>query len=749
MLLALAAFSALVLGMFVYLLDRHPESAYFLSADWSLAKTHSSFGSIGDVLPSFAHAFAFSLITALILASSHRGALFACATWWVIDSLFEIGQLPSLAPHIAVSLPSWLGGIPFVENTAAYFLHGTFDAWDLAAIAAGAIGAYCMIVCSGQVSREGGASWANTQWRRASRWLGFWLITATGLFAVVGSGGGGGGGDDTLPATNVWLLIEEPSPGTVLDTSAVDLFGRAYCPECPPPEVGLGYCPAISCPSSTEIGVSWRNQTNGASGDASHGIVPRCSCLFSYCTSSCQHRWSASVPLAMGPNAIAVTASDMTGSFDSDSISISRVPPAPAGVVAAAEHNQVTISWNSVPEATSYNIYWSTSRTISKDTATVITGVTSPYTQTGLIDDVTYYYLVTAVTGGYEGFVSDVAWATAGWLTEAVAVTTSTTNQRDTSIDVDSARNPHVHYSYNEHVEPSSVYQYNYYTTKAAGTWNSVLVDTTSSVNANLVLDSSDIVHVGYLDFPGLTHAVYASGAWTAEVVDPQAECNAALVLDSADKAHAAYRAGSGSGDILRYANNTSGGWVVGVVDTFTSLGCVLSGNRVSLAVDAAGVAHIAYAGDYPDYGLKYATNQGGVWSTSIVDDGYIEQVSLAVEANGNVHIVYADNVSRLRYANNISGAWVVELLEDDGTPRYPSIAIDADGTAHISYLHDRYGELRYATNPFGVWSTIPVAAVGSVPFNAGADTAIAVDSLGKVYVSYFNGGSLEFTTNK
>ncbi len=595
--------------------------------------------------------------------------------------------------------------------------------------------------------------WTNRPGRRAARNARFWSLAVLGLFAITGCGGGGGdgGGDGTVPTptTNVWIVIDDPGDGAVLDTPAANLVGRAACPECPPPEVAFGYCPAISCPTETAISVSWRNQTNGASGAAFQGIGPTCSCLLSYCTSSCRHGWSASVPLETGPNAIVVTASDAAGTSDSDATTVSRVPPAPADVVAAAADGQVTLSWSSVAGATSYNLYWSTSRTISKDTATAIADVTSPYTHPGLTNDVTYYYLVTAVTGGYEGFASDVAWATAGWSTEDVAGTAATTDQRDTSIAVDAAHNPHVHYAYNEHVVPSSVYQTNKYATRAAGPWKIISVDDSSlEVNASIAPESSGAVHFGYLDFSGLTHAVYASGAWTREVIDPQAWCVASLVLDSAARAHAAYRADSGTVDVLRYVSNASGSWVKDDVDTYASLGCTFRG--VSAAVDdAGGVSHIAYAGDFPDYGLKYASNPGGAWSVSNVDDGYIRQVSLAVDGNGKVHIVYDDNVSRLRYASNRSGAWVVETIESEGSPSYPSLAVDPAGNAHVSYYSNDVGELRYATNAAGGWRIIPVDAVGSVPLNGGADTAIALDTLGKAHVSYFSGGRLKYVTNK
>ncbi|GFE58581.1 fibronectin type III domain-containing protein [Geobacter sp. AOG1] len=72
-------------------------------------------------------------------------------------------------------------------------------------------------------------------------------------------------------------------------------------------------------------------------------------------------------------------------------------PAAPTGVTAVGGTNQVTVSWAVVTGATSYNIYWSTTSGVTPATGTKITGVTSPYIQTGLAASTTYYYVVTAV----------------------------------------------------------------------------------------------------------------------------------------------------------------------------------------------------------------------------------------------------------------------------------------------------------------------------------------------------------------
>ncbi len=143
----LAGSGLLAIGLLVYVLDRVPESVYFLPTGWSLAEGGEGwFGSLGGQLPEFVHVYAFGLLTAAVLASSRRLVLLSCAAWWALDSLAELGQHATISPHIAAAVPAWFAGIPFLENTGPYFTHGTFDPLDFIAIAAGAVAAYFTIV---------------------------------------------------------------------------------------------------------------------------------------------------------------------------------------------------------------------------------------------------------------------------------------------------------------------------------------------------------------------------------------------------------------------------------------------------------------------------------------------------------------------------------------------------------------------------------------------------------------------------
>ena len=68
---------------------------------------------------------------------------------------------------------------------------------------------------------------------------------------------------------------------------------------------------------------------------------------------------------------------------------------------------QVTLSWDNVPNAVSYNIYWSHSPGVTKQNGKKIANVTNPYTFKGLERGKIYYFVVTALDNSKESKESD------------------------------------------------------------------------------------------------------------------------------------------------------------------------------------------------------------------------------------------------------------------------------------------------------------------------------------------------------
>ena len=144
--ISIIAISALCIGVLVYVFDRNAESIYLLPNWLSFNSTTGSFfGTIGNYIPTFVHVYAFILLTAAVAVPSITSIIPVCLSWFSLDSLLEVAQISSIARWIAMHTPDWFSGIPLLENTASYFMLGTFDALDLVSIAAGTLAAYLTV----------------------------------------------------------------------------------------------------------------------------------------------------------------------------------------------------------------------------------------------------------------------------------------------------------------------------------------------------------------------------------------------------------------------------------------------------------------------------------------------------------------------------------------------------------------------------------------------------------------------------
>ncbi|OQY04441.1 MAG: hypothetical protein B6I22_09520 [Desulfobacteraceae bacterium 4572_123] len=144
----LIGMTVLFIGILVYLVDRPPDQTYFVYKSFvNISLYHilpNLFGIIGNSLPSFAHVFSFILITAALIASKKREFIIICLFWFLINSLFELGQ--KFSTIFIKFIPDWFASIPFLENTGDYFVRGTFSFGDMAAITIGTIAAYFLLI---------------------------------------------------------------------------------------------------------------------------------------------------------------------------------------------------------------------------------------------------------------------------------------------------------------------------------------------------------------------------------------------------------------------------------------------------------------------------------------------------------------------------------------------------------------------------------------------------------------------------
>jgi ABC-type xylose transport system permease subunit len=149
--------SALLCGSLIYLIDRPPEHTYFVYSSPITISLFTTiphiFGGIGGSLPAFIHVFSFIVITAGLIFCQRKGYLIICLSWFLIDAAFEVGQ--KFTTWSISIIPDWFAGIPLLENTENYFLKGTFDFLDLAAIAFGTvIACFVLLITNKRKRRE-------------------------------------------------------------------------------------------------------------------------------------------------------------------------------------------------------------------------------------------------------------------------------------------------------------------------------------------------------------------------------------------------------------------------------------------------------------------------------------------------------------------------------------------------------------------------------------------------------------------
>lgn len=142
-LLAAAGGTALAMGILVYLTDRSA-SPVLLPRVAALAG-RQLFGMPGQWLPSFVHALAFGLLTAVALRPTAATRHLACAAWCAVNIAFEAGQHPALKSWWSGALDARAGDWIITRSVLNYFIRGTFDWSDACAAIVGALAAAALL----------------------------------------------------------------------------------------------------------------------------------------------------------------------------------------------------------------------------------------------------------------------------------------------------------------------------------------------------------------------------------------------------------------------------------------------------------------------------------------------------------------------------------------------------------------------------------------------------------------------------
>jgi hypothetical protein len=145
----LAGAGVLLLGVSIYLVDRPVGSAQWLprAGAWRGA---FSWGAWAGNLPSAAHAFAFGLMTALVMPRRGAWRAGACIAWGAIDMLAEAAQHEHLRAGAASLGQAVLGHGTLGQAWVRYVVAGRFDWGDLAAVFAATVLALVAVAFAAQ-----------------------------------------------------------------------------------------------------------------------------------------------------------------------------------------------------------------------------------------------------------------------------------------------------------------------------------------------------------------------------------------------------------------------------------------------------------------------------------------------------------------------------------------------------------------------------------------------------------------------
>ena len=327
-------------------------------------------------------------------------------------------------------------------------------------------------------------------------------------------------------------------------------------------------------------------------------------------------------------------------------------------------------------------------------------------------------------------------------------------NMTDRSLHYDSAGKPHVVYG-GEHL---------YYAWFDGSTWHKTTVDSSPDVGqyASLAFDTSNRPRIAYYDSANLAlkFAYIMNNVWYVQTLEspPVVLSSSPAEDDFVDPVNAQMLFDPPSrNDALQEGNSG-----IDAVENVDSLGNV--GKYTSIAIGSDNVVHISYyKSDGTNSELWYATWDGVTWGFEKVDrdPGGESDVglwtSIAVDGSNLPSISYmSEKYDDLKYAKHTASGWkttnVSEELgrKDDLEGVFTSLVMDSSGRPHISYLDFSVAgnyKLRYATaSTQGVWSSTGVDHGNKI----GYDTSIAINNTSStLIISYYDGGNghLKFAT--
>lgn len=272
------------------------------------------------------------------------------------------------------------------------------------------------------------------------------------------------------------------------------------------------------------------------------------------------------------------------------------------------------------------------------------------------------------------------------------------------SMAVDSSDHPHFVYD----TRRETGLHYTYWDGKR---WHRQVIDPGhTNYFTSIQLDSHDRPRISYYLYHlptgeyslHLKYANYDGKQWYIQTVDPRMHTGKmnALAVDRDGNPHIAYSYLGSTGDML-YAHWAESRWQFAAADLARTENTHL-GYGNTIALDSKDHPHIAYFDDVKN-NVKYASWEGGHWSTEVIDhvvsEEHLDRIALKIDRQDRPHVAYYDAGSGvLKYAVRGPSGWQREVVDRQGNVGLrPSLALDEHDQPYICYYDLTNHALRFA----------------------------------------------------
>ena len=202
------------------------------------------------------------------------------------------------------------------------------------------------------------------------------------------------------------------------------------------------------------------------------------------------------------------------------------------------------------------------------------------------------------------------------------------------------------------------------------------------------------------------------NGIWSHPVTFSWGYDHIDMTLDNEDNIHVCYYdIGLGIG-YQRKSAGLNGTWSIPESVEPGWKGAQLEGMSTSIVTDHLNNPHISYVGQVNDdsrENTKYAWWSDGKWNIGMVDKGHFQSSDNEIvldESAGDAHFSYVHfptgdwGVRDLRYATNIAGPWIKQILDENCGVTEISMGRDSYKNTHLAFSGSYSGQLEYILLP-------------------------------------------------